>query len=150
MYEAGPQAGGRCRSYFDRELGCRVDNGNHLLLSGNRAAFAMLDRIGARETLGGPGRPLFPFADLTTGERWTLRPNYGRLPWWIFDPRRRVPGTRARDYLALLALRRPKAGATVAGLLRPDTLYRRLIEPLAIAALTRAPKPGPRHCWPRF
>ena len=119
VYEAGPQAGGRCRSYFDRELGCRVDNGNHLLLSGNRAAFALLDRIGARATLGGPGRPLFPFLDLETGERWTLRPSRGRVPWWIFDARRRVPGTRARDYMALLALRRPKAGTTVAGWCAP-------------------------------
>jgi squalene-associated FAD-dependent desaturase len=142
VYEAGPQPGGRCRSYFDRELGCRVDNGNHLLLSGNRAAFAMLDRIGSRDTLGGPGRPLFPFLDLTTGERWTLRPSAGRLPWWIFDARRRVPGTRPRDYLALLALRRPKAGATIAGLLHPGTLYRRLIEPLAIAALNTRPEAG--------
>ena len=38
VYESGPAAGGRCRSYFDRELGCRIDNGNHLLLSGNSAA----------------------------------------------------------------------------------------------------------------
>ncbi len=142
IHEAGPQPGGRCRSYFDRELGCRVDNGNHLLLSGNGAAFAFLDRIGARDTLGGPGRPLFPFLDRETGERWTLRPSAGRLPWWIFDASRRVPGTRARDYVSLLALRRPKPGATVAGLLRPDTLYRRLIEPLAIAALNTRPEVG--------
>ena len=27
IYEAGPACGGRCRSYFDRELGCRIDNG---------------------------------------------------------------------------------------------------------------------------
>ena len=46
LHESGPAAGGRCRSYFDRALGCRVDNGNHLLLSGNRAAIAYLERIG--------------------------------------------------------------------------------------------------------
>ena len=48
VLEAGPAAGGRCRSYFDRELGLRIDNGNHLLLSGNRLAFAFLDTVGAR------------------------------------------------------------------------------------------------------
>ena len=42
LHEAGPAAGGRCRSYFDRELGCRIDNGNHLLLSGNSATMAYL------------------------------------------------------------------------------------------------------------
>ncbi len=142
VYEAGPQAGGRCRSYFDRELGCRVDNGNHLLLSGNEAAFAYLDRVGARQTMRGPGEPLFPFMDVRTGARWNVRPNAGRFPWWIFSSARRVPGTKPLDYLALLALRRVKPAATVAGALRPGTLYTRLIEPLAIAALNTRPEQG--------
>ena len=97
VHEAGPAAGGRCRSYFDRELGCRIDNGNHLLLSGNRAAWAFLDRVGARGTMGGPAEPVFPFMDLATSERWTVRPNRGRLPWWVLSRGRRVPGARARS-----------------------------------------------------
>ena len=28
LYESGQHAGGRCRSFFDAELGCRIDNGN--------------------------------------------------------------------------------------------------------------------------
>jgi len=60
LYEAGPAAGGRCRSYFDRELGCRIDNGNHLLLSGNHAAMAYLKRLGTLDTLTGPAAPAFP------------------------------------------------------------------------------------------
>jgi predicted NAD/FAD-dependent oxidoreductase len=105
VYEAGPAAGGRCRSYPDRALGLTIDNGNHLLLSGNAAAFGYLDRIGARDTMGGPAEPVFPFVDIPTGQRWTVRPNRGRLPWWIFSAARRVPGTKATDYLALLGLR---------------------------------------------
>ena len=139
VHEAGPAAGGRCRSYFDRELGCRIDNGNHLLLSGNRAAFSFLDQIGARGTLAGPGAPLFPFIDLGTGERWTVRPSAGRLPFWVLSARRRVPGTRAWDYLGLLSLRRAAPDATVAEALKPGPLYRRLLEPLAIAALNTPP-----------
>lgn len=142
LYEAGPQAGGRCRSYFDRELGCVVDNGNHLLLSGNRAAFAYVDRIGARETLGGPGEPFFPFLDARSGERWTVRPSGGRLPWWIFSRARRVPGTRPLDYLSLLRLRFSRSGATVASVLPHGALYERLLEPLAIAALNTRPEAG--------
>ncbi|MDT8870408.1 NAD(P)-binding protein [Komagataeibacter rhaeticus] len=42
VYEAGPACGGRARSYLDRQLGCRIDNGNHLLLSGNPAVYATL------------------------------------------------------------------------------------------------------------
>ncbi len=142
LHEAGPAAGGRCRSYFDREIGLTIDNGNHLLLSGNRAAFAYLQEIGAADTLGGPVRPVFPFMALDTGERWVLRPSAGRLPWWILSRSRRVPGTRATDYLALLRLRDCADDRTVAGAFTPGALYRRLIEPLAIAALNTPPSEG--------
>lgn len=135
LYEAAPAAGGRCRSYEDRELGCRIDNGNHLLLSGNKATFAYLNQLGTADTLAGPDTPLFPFMDLGAGTRWTLRPNMGRLPWWIFSPGRRVPGSKAADYLSLLALRRAGADATVANTLKPGALYTRLLEPLAVAGL---------------
>ena len=37
VYESAQVAGGRCRSYFDRGIDCRIDNGNHLVLSGNVA-----------------------------------------------------------------------------------------------------------------
>ncbi|HSU06073.1 MAG TPA: hydroxysqualene dehydroxylase HpnE [Acetobacteraceae bacterium] len=142
LHEAGPMAGGRCRSYFDREIGLSIDNGNHLLLSGNRAAFAYLDEIGAADTLGGPDRPLFPFMALDTGQRWTLRPSRGRLPWWILSSRHRVPGTRAIDYLALLRLRGDCGERTVADSMPRNQLYHRLIEPLAIAALNTPPSQG--------
>ena len=35
LHEAAPHAGGRCRSYFDPKLNATIDNGNHLVLSGN-------------------------------------------------------------------------------------------------------------------
>jgi squalene-associated FAD-dependent desaturase len=136
LYEAGPQAGGRCRSYRDGELGCRIDNGNHLLLAGNRAALDYVERIGARDTFLPPLAAEFPFIDLAEGRRWALRPNRTRLPWWICHPGRRVPQTRARDYLAVLALRRAAPEASVAQVLdRRTTAFRRLWAPLAVAAL---------------
>ncbi len=135
VHESGPQAGGRCRSYFDRELGCRLDNGNHLLLSGNREAWAFMDRIGSRDTMGGPNSAAFPFIDVATGERWTVRPNAGRLPWWVLSRSRRVPGARLREFAAMLALRRASPTATVAEMLPAGELSRRLLEPLAISAL---------------
>lgn len=142
VYEAGPAAGGRCRSYFDRELGVRLDNGNHLLLSGNRATWRFLDRIEARGTMGGPRRPLFPFVDVATGGRWVVRPNPGWLPWWVLSRTRRVPGTRARDYTALLRLRRAGAEVTVDQALPSGTLRTRLLDPFAIAALNTRPEEG--------
>ncbi|MBV8612704.1 MAG: FAD-dependent oxidoreductase [Acetobacteraceae bacterium] len=142
VHEAGPVAGGRCRSYFDRELGLTIDNGNHLLLSGNAAAFAYLDAIGGTGALAGPPEPVFPFHDLTTGARWLVRPNRGRLPWWVVSPRRRVPGTRIKEYVDLLALRGIEDDSTVAEALPQGPLYERLIKPLAIAALNTQPEAG--------
>src|SRR5437763_8783093 len=136
LYEAAPHAGGRCRSYFDAELGCRIDNGNHLLLSGNQAALDYVERIGALGSLEGPDEAVFPFVDAATRERWTVRPNSGLVPWWILCAKRRVPQTRAKDYLAALALRRADPSATVAGVLDArQNLFHRLWEPLAVAAL---------------
>ena len=94
VHEAARQAGGRCRSYFDESLGMTIDNGNHLLLSGNDSALSYLDAIGARQELRGPKRCEIAFADMASGERWTLRPNEGRLPWWLLLESRRVPRTR--------------------------------------------------------
>ena len=150
LYEAAQHAGGRCRSFFDAELDCHIDNGNHLLLAGNTAAMTYLERIGGMHTVEGPGEPAIPFADLGTGERWTLRPNESRLPWWLFSAARRVPGTGAADYVGALRLRGAAEDATVAGLLQPgSTVYRRLWQPLAVAALnTSAEQGSARLFWP--
>lgn len=141
VHEAGPQAGGRCRSYFDRELGCRIDNGNHLLLSGNPGAMRYLNRIGAQQTMVGPSTPVFPFIDRADGATWVLRLDSGRIPLWIFDSQRRVPGTTWRDYLSLLRLRSAK-GSVAEAIGGAGPVYRRLLEPLTIAALNTMPEEG--------
>ena len=105
VHEAAGQAGGRCRSYHDPALDMVIDNGNHLLLSANHAALAFLATIGAADSLVGPPTADFAFADLKSGERWTLRINAGRLPWWIF--RRQTPC--AGDFAGRLSGVRPAA-----------------------------------------
>ena len=99
LIEAAPQAGGRCRSYFDPAMDAVIDNGNHLVLSGNRAVHDYLARIGARDALAGPPRAEFAFVDLRNDERWMLRPNEGGLPYWVARGKLRVPGTAGLDYL---------------------------------------------------
>jgi squalene-associated FAD-dependent desaturase len=141
LHEAAKAAGGRARSYFDPQLNCRIDNGNHLLLSGNTATMAFLRRTGMAGSLTGPVHPVFPFVDVQSGEHWKLRLNSGRLPWWIFVASMRVPGTRPRDYLSLLKLRRAAAEDLVENLVgNAGPLYRNLLEPLAIAALNTPPE----------
>ena len=136
LSEASPQAGGRCRSYHDPKLGLTIDNGNHLLLSGNARAQAYLKRIGAADRLTGPGEAAFPFVDLRDGTRWTVRPNDGPLPWWTASPSRRVPGTRVADYLPLARLALAPGDGTLSDRLRTaGALWERLLEPFFVAAL---------------
>lgn len=134
--EAAAQAGGRCRSYHDAQLGLTIDNGNHLVLSGNRAVAAYLDEIGASDRLSGPEAAVFDFADLRSGARWRIRPNPGPLAWWVAAPGRRVPGTGIADYAALGPLLWAGRERRVEDVVRPEgALWERLIEPLLIAAL---------------
>ena len=101
VHEATDQAGGRCRSYHDAASGMRIDNGTHILLSGNTAALDFLASIGATRLLTNLPSARFPFVDLATKQRWTLDLGTGRLPLWVFDRKRRAPGTRALDYISL-------------------------------------------------
>jgi squalene-associated FAD-dependent desaturase len=140
LHEAGAQAGGRCRSYHDAALGMMIDNGNHVILSGNRSALAYLDTIGATKRMRGPEEADFNFIDLATGERWQLRLGDSLLPWWIFSDARRVPNTRARDYLVLARLMwRPGNGTVGEAIDCSGALYERLIEPILLATLNNEP-----------
>ena len=64
---------------------------------------ARLSRRHRRARPSGRASPTreFPVRRSRDGKRWTVRANDGPIPWWIFDPRRRPPGTRLREYLAL-------------------------------------------------
>jgi hydroxysqualene dehydroxylase len=139
LYEAAPQAGGRCRSYFDTTLGMTIDNGNHLLLSGNQAALSYAAKIGASDKLAGPDEAAFDFCDLARNRRWTLRPNAGKLPWWILFPDRRVPGTAGLDYLALVKLLFAKRDQLLRPILGTGVIARDLWDPLFVSALNTDP-----------
>jgi hydroxysqualene dehydroxylase len=140
VHEAASFAGGRCRSYPDPTLGLVIDNGNHLLLSGNHEALDYLDRIGARDTLHDPGAAIFDFADLRSGERWRLDLSEGRIPWWLFDRKKRVPGTTFGEYFAPLGVFMKGRSATVRDAMACEgPLYERLWRPLLTSALNTDP-----------
>jgi squalene-associated FAD-dependent desaturase len=143
VHEATGQAGGRCRSYYDHTTGMVIDNGTHLLLSGNHAALNFLKTIGAETMLEGPADAEFQFIDLAGGARWTVHFNNGRFPWWIFDKSRRVPQTRPRDYLPLARLMWATGDQPLGKLMTcSGPLYDRLLEPLFLAALNVIPPEG--------
>lgn len=141
--EAAAQAGGRCRSYFDAQLGLTIDNGNHMVLSGNPAVARYLAMVGAQDRLAGPATAEFGFLDLASGQRWTVRPNSGPLPWWILSRDRGVPGARLAEYLALAPLLRAKPHQRIDEVIAcRGPVWERLLEPILLAALNIAPAEG--------
>lgn len=140
VHEAAAQPGGRCRSFHDPALGRRIDNGNHLLLSGNVHAMDYLRTIGSLETLTAPPGEGFPFLDLRQGRRWTVKA--GAL--------RDIPGVTLLDVLAGLKLAVAGPGTTVArafDITRPA--FRNLWEPLCVSVLNGHPDvAAARLLWP--
>jgi len=140
VYEGAAQAGGRCRSFFDSRLQKTIDNGNHLVLSGNRAALDYLDLIGTRGQLSGPKEPVFPFVDLKSGERWAVRPNLGPVPWWVLMRERRIPGTGLMDYIAGSKLALAGPDRSVADIIPGEGLMaERFWDPFTIAVMNAPP-----------
>jgi len=140
LHEANRFAGGRCRTFHDPRLEREIDNGNHLILSGNRSARAYLAAIGAGERLvEQPAQ--FAFVDLTDQRRWTVAMNRGPVPWWIAAPSRRIPDTGIADYLAGIRLALAGADKTVAQALPGrGPLWTRFWEPLTLAAINSTPE----------
>lgn len=152
LYESTSQAGGRCRSYQDDVLNRTLDNGNHLVLSGNVALQEYLSLIGAEGVLEGPETARFDFYDHKTRERWCIDFGKGRIPWSLFNVRHRVPNSALIDYLAPLKLFRAGRGVSVEACLGQNkNLYERLWHPLATAILNTNPKEAQgASLWPVF
>lgn len=143
LYEAAGHAGGRCRSFFDEGLGRTIDNGNHMILGINRATFRYLDTIGSRDSLVAAPQPAYPFLDLKSGARWTIRPNAGPVPWWIARPGRRAPESHPSQYLAAFRLLVARPHATVSDVLNGSSgAFKRFFEPLATAVLNAKAEEG--------
>ena len=135
LYEAAGHAGGRCRSFHDHTIDRQIDNGNHLVLSGNTAISKYVGRIGARPRLREIDPARFPFIDLKDGLHWTLEP--GRWPWWVLQDHRMPPDVSAAALIRdLLALARATSNPTVGDCLDTESAsYQRLWAPLTVAAL---------------
>jgi squalene-associated FAD-dependent desaturase len=143
VHEAAGHAGGRCRSFYDKTLDRVIDNGNHLIMSGNHSALSFLDRIDSRDALTGPADASYPFVDVRTGARWRVTINDSVLPTWVFDPKRRVPGTNLFDYLKAAGIAFARKDQTVAEIVdKRDVLYARFWEPLTLAVLNTTPELG--------
>lgn len=143
LHESAGHAGGRCRSFYDKTLERDIDNGNHMIMSGNHAALDFLKRIGSHDALTGPVDASYPFVDVKSGARWWVTINDGLFPSWVFDPKSRVPDTKVFDYVKAAAIAFAGKNQTVADLVdKEDILYKRFWEPLTLAVLNTTPDRG--------
>ena len=135
VFEATNHAGGRCRSYKDKILDRTINNGNHLILSGNLGVKKFLSNLDIADNFQTMDPVLFNFYDIIKNERWSLQPSSGRIPWWILNPSRRIPGTSLGDYLTLLKFKYAK-DKTIGALVNPSRpIFERLWQPLSQAVL---------------
>jgi phytoene dehydrogenase-like protein len=120
LHEAAGHAGGRCRSFHDDALGTVIDNGTHLMLGVNRTALAFARQVGGIAAMT-PYPARFPFLDVASGERWTLT----------------AAGLAAHPWEMLKACGLPwcPEAQTVAARLGGSAQFRRVWEPLCVAAL---------------
>ncbi|MBY0521336.1 MAG: hydroxysqualene dehydroxylase HpnE [Sphingomonas sp.] len=152
LSDSAPRAGGRCRSYHDKALDLVIDNGNHFVFSGNQAVGRFLGLIGTAAMLEGPAHADFAFHDIRDDSRWTLAVNDGRFPAWVFDPRRRTPGTGVVDHLALAKLVLARRGPTTIGDVIKDRglFWERVVDPMMLAVLNCPPAQGSAWLAGRF
>ncbi|MEM9100615.1 MAG: hydroxysqualene dehydroxylase HpnE [Pseudomonadota bacterium] len=143
IWEASSHAGGRCRSFYEAKLDRQIDNGNHLVLTGNHSVRDYLALAGASDRLRPAPDAHFPFADIASGQRWTVRMNKGPLPWWVASAARRIPDTKLWDYLRGAALALAGKDTTVAEAITDrGPLWHRFWEPMTLAVLNTTPEKG--------
>ena len=136
LYDSASNAGGRCRSFHDDVLNCVIDNGNHLMLSGNKSVYDYLEKTGAKCELTGPDRAIFPFVDLQTGKKWTVDIDEGRWPWWLLSTKKRPPSMNAWDVLNILKLITAGKRSSLGDIFDTESqVFRQFWEPLAVGVL---------------
>jgi len=141
LHDGAKVAGGRCRSFHDAKLDCLIDNGNHLLLSGNTSALSYLDLLNARHELEIADAATFPFYDHESGERWSVTLDKGLIPWWVFNKSRSIPGVRLSEFASALKFPFASAKATIESLTgKTGKLFERFWEPMTWAVLNTTPK----------
>jgi uncharacterized protein with NAD-binding domain and iron-sulfur cluster len=130
LYDASPQAGGRCRTLPARR-GFAHDNGTHVLFSGNRNALRLLAEIGARESWVEPEPEGLPLHDLRVGHTRVI----GLQPWTWRDPSRRPAGLGVADIGRFLRLAMPGSDIAVGRIFAGSGALESFVGPLTVAVL---------------
>ena len=148
LFESTSHAGGRCRSFNDASLERIIDNGNHLILTGNLSVTNYLKSINALNEFKTIDPASFHFIDIISNEQWILQPGLSWFPWWILMQSKRIPDTNLKDYLALIKFKYAN-DETIADLTNTSRpIFKRLWQPLSQAVLnTNAQEAAAAPIW---
>ena len=140
VHEGTGHAGGRCRSYFDSELDQMIDNGNHLVLSGNHGTLNYLRLIGSFDTVKIVKPAEINFLDLGNNDCWVVRPDKGLIPWSWIRQGGRVPGSSLIDYLKCWRLMRATEDQTISDVLPTEgDLWKKFWVPFIVSITNTDP-----------
>ena len=130
VYESSKNAGGRCRSFYDDDLECEIDNGTHMILGCNQNVFDYLNLIGSAESLTAYD-PIYRFYNFETDQKWSLDfHNVFRLLT------SKVPNVKKTDFLKLFGLMCAAEDRDLSDL--SPALYQNMIGPMEQAILNTA------------
>ena len=143
LHEAAPHAGGRCRSYFDPKMGTQLDNGAHLMLSGNVEVTAYLKAIGSEDQMDAAPTARFDFFDAKSTKRWALDLGAGRglfsVMCALMRAHNRPPGVSIWGLLKDLNALKSGAKKTVGECVGTSSAFTTFWEPLCVAVLNAPP-----------
>jgi glycine/D-amino acid oxidase-like deaminating enzyme len=130
LYEAAPQAGGRCRTVFASD-GFSHDNGTHVLLGANPRALDFLKRIDALDRWVEPEPDGLPVFDLRNGEMRHV--GVSPLSWLRAD--RRPEGFGLADIPRLARLVAPLPDRAIGSIFAGRPILDSFVDPLTVAVL---------------
>ena len=134
LFEGSAQSGGRCRSYYDKNLDMEIDNGNHLILSANTNFLKFCKLIDSEKTLKCLDSS-FNFFNLKNKSKWSLKIEGNLFPFWVFNKKQRIPNTRILDYLSILKIIFCSDSEVVSKYTKFNNLYTYFWEPLTLGIL---------------
>jgi len=103
LVEASPKLGGRTYSFFDKQFGGVIDNGQHILASWYKETFALLKTIGSYDKLSFQKQLNVEFAD-STGSRYSLKASSLPPPLHLAGGIMGYKAIGLKDKLALIRL----------------------------------------------
>ena len=127
VYESSKNAGGRCRSFFDKQINLKIDNGNHLVFSANKSFLNFCETIGSMSTIKLISQDL-KFFDIESSHSWELGFKENLLKNIFFKCP--IPKTLFFDYLSFLKFLFVKNNTTVNELVGRSKIFTTFWEPI--------------------